>query len=227
VSSPRASAQVLGEGAWCQCRVRDLSLHGVGLDAEHVLPSGAAVWIQLALHGASVHVDGHVVWSRPGRAPSVGIEFDANAPTERRVLAASLVQAACRQDAPAGAVLVHVADAETRAAIVRAVRRRGREVVLSATPLEAVWRANRAAPPLVAAVVSHDVDLPGAALLATLAREHPEIRRVLVSRSSAPCAVDPWVLDRVLLEPWDRDDLEAVLDLIDEPMTTAPTGEQT
>jgi hypothetical protein len=215
-----ARAQLMSLGHWCHAQVVDLSLGGARIASEEPLSPGARARLQLTLAGHAVSVESTVAWARGGDGLA-GVVFDPLTAAQRRALADTIVRAGHRDDTDDGAVLLVIIGAPVEATLTNELLARGFAVAVSPTPLDAIQRLEHHEPPICAAIVSQR--LPGGAsdhLLALLADDYPEIRRVLLLDPAATAGdragSDGRRADRVLLSPWAPDDLAAVFELIGE-----------
>ena len=207
------------DGSISTCRMRNLSAGGVLLSCGEDLAAGCDYHVVLNLPGLQpIEVNGRLVriQTDPHGHNSYGIAFQNVDPdTEDRIHNFLLLQLEHRYNQTPFALVVDDC-VNTRRALERDLRAIGVSTVLAAMPLDALRILSDQNLAINLAIV--DLKLgpaDGVQLLKYLEKQHPTVRRVLISGQQRTCQLELAVkfghAHAVLPKPWKRDHLKEVI----------------
>lgn len=216
-----ATAVVLAENRYAGAFVvEDLSAGGALLIGDPRLDLGEYVNILLQLEGKRpLHLWAEVVRHQVREAGEhlFAVAFrNMRATEEDRIQGAVLSALERRRASPDASVLVVDDAPEIHRALQRDLHAFGVGMLSAATPLEAVRHLQDPDVQIDIALVDlHLGHADGTDVLAFLAEDHPEIRRVLMSGRARPCqlelALSSGRAHEVLSKPWERRTLANLL----------------
>lgn len=168
--------------------VQDLSASGALLTGSRPLDPGTRVRVVLRFPDCDhVTLDARV--QRAGRATagvaSIAVAFRHRSDATEDLIQREALAALLRSTHPA---VLFVSDSDTaRREVAARLEGLGRAVLTAATPLDALRWLEDPDARVDTVIVSQSLRVPGAlTLLAFLAEEYPEIRRILLSEAAAP-----------------------------------------
>jgi hypothetical protein len=167
---------------WCPAQLIDVSAHGAKFHDVDAPPRGTHVRVALPVPCHRLHLTGEVVWRGH---PFAAVEFDPLTRAQLVALNAGVLEAEPTDPhEQRGVVLLMIDDPAVQGEIGSELRMHGYRVLARSTPLDAILGVMRG-PPLRAAIVSAGGG--GSTMLAFLADECPNVRRIVVSRGA--CSV--------------------------------------
>ena len=182
-------------------------------EVELALAAGDPIELTMELDDARVRVAATVVRINLSSVDDVAVAFrDTPAVTEDRIQQFVLAMLERQRAAHAHAILVLGTSERIRVALERGLAELGREAVLVATPLDALWTLQGGARGFDAAIVElasgRELEV-----LDYLIEEHPEVHRVGIAETAVmrDAAVASGRVHAVLDPPWHPRDLRVAL----------------
>ena len=199
---------------WTPIQVVNLSRHGMRICGPGSFRVGDAVVVELAAPCRSLQLSGRVVWNDHCRKRMGGIAFAALTREDELALNATVFEARREVAKYADDVLVVTEDPAVQLALAEAIWRHANEVAMRTTVDGALAYLAACATRARAVLVSAKLpDRAGQRLLDLVAKQYPAVRRVLLvdNLMDAARTLGETPPDRVLLTPFDHDDVDGAI----------------